>query len=203
MSDAPRRAASEDAPKQSNWNVPNVLTVIRIILVPVYVVLMFMGPDDFTWRLWATIVFVLAMLTDVADGNIARKYNLVTDFGKLWDPVADKALTGAAFVSLSILGELPWFFTVLILLREWGITWVRAAIAKYGIMAANKGGKAKTLTQTFALILFSLNLAFLPGPLQVVAWALMWAALLLTVVTGLDYLRHAWLIRQKGRAQEA
>ena len=203
VSDAPRRAASEDAPKQSNWNVPNVLTVIRIILVPVYVVLMFMGPDDFTWRLWATIVCVLAMLTDVADGNIARKYNLVTDFGKLWDPVADKALTGAAFVSLSILGELPWFFTVLILLREWGITWVRAAIAKYGIMAANKGGKAKTLTQTFALILFSLNLAFLPGPLQVVAWALMWAALLLTVVTGLDYLRHAWLIRQKGRAQEA
>ena len=203
VSDAPRRAASEDAPKQSNWNVPNVLTVIRIILVPVYVVLMFMGPDDFTWRLWATIVFVLAMLTDVADGNIARKYNLVTDFGKLWDPVADKALTGAAFVSLSILGELPWFFTVLILLREWGITWVRAAIAKYGIMAANKGGKAKTLTQTFALILFSLNLTFLPGPLQVVAWALMWAALLLTVVTGLDYLRHAWLIRQKGRAQEA
>lgn len=203
VSDQPRRAASDDAPKQSNWNVPNVLTVIRIILVPVYVVLMFMGPDDFTWRLWATIVFVLAMLTDVADGNIARKYNLVTDFGKLWDPVADKALTGAAFVSLSILGELPWFFTVLILLREWGITWVRAAIAKYGIMAANKGGKAKTLTQTFALILFSLNLAFLPGPLQVVAWALMWAALLLTVVTGLDYLRHAWLIRQKGRAQEA
>ena len=203
VSDAPRRAASEDAPKQSNWNVPNVLTVIRIILVPVYVVLMFMGPDDFTWRLIATIVFVVAMLTDLADGHIARKYNLVTDFGKLWDPVADKALTGAAFVSLSILGELPWFFTVLILLREWGITWVRAAIAKYGIMAANKGGKAKTLTQTFALILFSLNLAFLPGPLQVVAWALMWAALLLTVVTGLDYLRHAWLIRQKGRAQEA
>jgi len=90
VSDAPRRAASEDAPKQSNWNVPNVLTVIRIILVPVYVVLMFMGPDDFTWRLWATIVFVLAMLTDVADGNIARKYNLVTDFGKLWDPVAGR-----------------------------------------------------------------------------------------------------------------
>lgn len=203
VSDQPRRAASDDAPKQSNWNVPNVLTVIRIILVPVYVVLMFLGPDDFTWRLWATIVFVLAMLTDVADGNIARKYNLVTDFGKLWDPVADKALTGAAFVSLSILGELPWFFTVLILLREWGITWVRAAIAKYGIMAANKGGKAKTLTQTFALILFSLNLSFLPGPLQVAAWALMWAALILTLVTGFDYLRHAWLIRQKGRAQEA
>ncbi|MDO5676627.1 MAG: CDP-diacylglycerol--glycerol-3-phosphate 3-phosphatidyltransferase [Propionibacteriaceae bacterium] len=203
VSDQPRRAADEASVKQSNWNVPNVLTVIRIILVPVYVAFLFLGPEDFTWRLWATIVFVLAMLTDVADGNIARRYNLVTDFGKLWDPVADKALTGAAFVSLSILGELPWFFTIIILVREWGITWVRAAIAKYGIMAANKGGKAKTLTQTFALILFSLNLSFLPGWLQVIAWALMWAALVLTVVTGLDYLRSAWMIRQKGRAQEA
>lgn len=202
-SEHPRHAAEGSQVKQSNWNVPNVLTVIRIILVPVYVVLLFMGPDDFTWRLAATIVFVAAMLTDVADGNIARKYNLVTDFGKLWDPVADKALTGAAFVSLSILGELHWAFTVVILLREWGITWVRAAIAKYGIMAANKGGKAKTLTQTFALILFSLNLQFLPGWLALAAWALMWAALILTVVTGLDYLRHAWLIRRKGRAQDA
>lgn len=202
-SERPRHAAEGSQVKQSNWNVPNVLTVIRIILVPVYVVLLFMGPDDFTWRLAATIVFVAAMLTDVADGNIARKYNLVTDFGKLWDPVADKALTGAAFVSLSILGELHWAFTVVILLREWGITWVRAAIAKYGIMAANKGGKAKTLTQTFALILFSLNLQFLPGWLALAAWALMWAALILTVVTGLDYLRHAWLIRRKGRAQDA
>ena len=210
LSDQPRRAAEVDQPKQSNWNIPNVLTVIRIILVPVYVVLLFLGPTDFTWRLAATIVFVVAMLTDVADGNIARRYNLVTDFGKLWDPVADKALTGAAFISMSILGTdglgagsgILWVITIIILVREWGITWVRAAIAKYGIMAANKGGKAKTLTQTFALILFSLNLAFLPGPLQVLAWALMWAALVLTVVTGLDYLRHAWLIRQKGRAQE-
>lgn len=209
VSDRPRRAADAGGTpvRQSNWNIPNVLTVIRIILVPVYVALLFLGPDDFTWRLWATIVFVLAMLTDVADGNIARRYNLVTDFGKLWDPVADKALTGAAFVSLTVLGfpdsELPWYFTVVILIREWGITWVRAAIAKYGIMAANKGGKAKTLTQTLALILFSLNLAFLPGWLQLIAWVLMWAALILTVLTGLDYLRHAWLIRQKGRAQEA
>ena len=194
MTEEARRA------QPSNLNVPNVLTVIRIVLVPVYVVLMFLNPDDFWLRFWATVVFVIAMLTDLADGHIARKYNLITDFGKLWDPVADKALTGAAFVSLSILGELPWFFTVIILLREWGITWVRAAIAKYGIMAANKGGKAKTLTQTFALILFSLGLHFLPGPLQVAGWVLMWAALILTVVTGLDYLRHAWAIRRDGKA---
>lgn len=197
----PRRAAGAAAPV-SNWNVPNVLTVLRILLVPVYVAILFMAQDE-TIRWWATVVFVVAMLTDLADGYIARRFNLVTDFGKLWDPVADKALTGAAFVSLSILGELPWYFTIIILVREWGITWVRAVIAKYGIMAANKGGKLKTLTQTFALILFSLNVELLPGPLAVLAWVLMWAALILTVITGLDYLRHAWVIRQQGRAQNA
>jgi len=198
----PRRATD----RPSNWNVPNALTVVRIILVPVYVVLLFAAPDDLGWRIAATAVFVVAMLTDLADGHIARSRNLITDFGKLWDPIADKALTGAAFVSLSILeafpGQvgLPWFFTIIILVREWGITWVRAAIAKYGIMAANKGGKAKTLTQSLALILFSLGLQFLPGWIQVVAWILAWAALILTVVTGLDYLRHAWKIRADARA---
>lgn len=198
----PRRATD----RPSNWNVPNALTVVRIILVPVYVVLLFAAPDDLGWRIGATAVFVVAMLTDLADGHIARSRNLITDFGKLWDPIADKALTGAAFVSLSILDAfpgqvgLPWFFTIIILVREWGITWVRAAIAKYGIMAANKGGKAKTLTQSLALILFSLGLQFLPGWIQVVAWILAWAALVLTVVTGLDYLRHAWKIRADARA---
>lgn len=198
----PRRATD----RPSNWNVPNALTVVRIILVPVYVVLLFAAPDDLGWRIGATSVFVIAMLTDLADGHIARSRNLITDFGKLWDPIADKALTGAAFVSLSILDAfpgqvgLPWFFTIIILVREWGITWVRAAIAKYGIMAANKGGKAKTLTQSLALILFSLGLQFLPGWIQVVAWILAWAALILTVVTGLDYLRHAWKIRADARA---
>ena len=201
----PKHAAVD---KPSNLNVPNILTVIRIILVPVYVVVLFVAPDDFGWRLAATAVFVVAMLTDLADGYIARRYNLITDFGKLWDPVADKALTGAAFVSLSILdgfpGQvgLPWFFTIIILVREWGITWVRAAIAKYGIMAANKGGKAKTLTQTLALIMFSMGLQFLPNPVQVVAWVLMWAALILTVVTGADYLRHAWNIRRDAKAAQ-
>ena len=194
MTQTPRRAQPDSKP--SNWNVPNVLTVIRMIMVPIYVVLMFVGPEDFTWRLAATLVFVVAMLTDLADGHIARKYNLITDFGKIWDPIADKALTGAAFITLSILGELPWYFTVVILLREWGITWVREALKKYGtVMAANKGGKAKTVTQTFALILFSLGLQYLPGWLGVVAWALMWAALILTVVTGVDYVVRAVVLR--------
>lgn len=185
--------------KPSNVNIPNVLTVVRIVLVPVFIALLFIDPHHLGMRLAATGVFVLAMLTDLADGYIARRYDLITDFGKLWDPVADKALTGAAFVSLSILGELPWYFTVLILLREWGITWVRGAIAKYGVMAANRGGKSKTLVQTFALVLFCLGLAHLPSQVQLLAWLLMWAALILTVVTGVDYLRQAWTIRRTAR----
>ena len=138
--------------RPDNLNVPNVLTVLRIIMVPLLVAVLFWQPTSQSWRFVATGIFVAAMLTDLADGYIARRYNLVTDFGKLWDPIADKALTGAAFISLSLLGELPWFFTVLILVREWGITWLRAVIAKYGIMAANRGGKLKTATQTLALV---------------------------------------------------
>lgn len=189
---------TQAATKPSNFNVPNVLTVIRIILVPVMVVLLFTAdPAAEGLRWWATGVFAIAMATDFVDGNIARRYNLVTDFGKLWDPIADKALTGAAFISLSILqgpegSELPWYFTIIILVREWGITLLRDRLKRQGIiMAANKGGKAKTVTQTAALLLFLLYLPSLPGALQVVAWVLMWGALILTVVTGVDYLREA------------
>ena len=192
------KAARAEAPV-SNWNLPNILTVVRIILVPVMVVLLFINPASTAMRIAATAVFAVAMITDFLDGTIARKYNLITDFGKLWDPIADKALTGAAFISLSILThsdgqpELPWFFTIIILIREWGITLLRSRLKKRGIiMAANKGGKTKTVTQTAALLLFLLNLHHLPGWLQVVGWVLMWAALILTVITGFDYLRAAW-----------
>lgn len=180
----------------SNLNVPNALTVLRIVMVPVFLVVLFSHPNDETWRLVATGVFVLAILTDLADGHIARQHNLVTDFGKLWDPVADKALTGAAFVSLGILGELSWVIIVLILVREWGITWLRAAIAKYGIMAANRGGKLKTVTQSVALTLYLLWLPTLPLWLQWVARGTMWLALALTLITGVDYIRSAMKIRK-------
>lgn len=193
--------------ERSNLNVPNVLTVIRIILVPVMVLLLFLTPQDEGLRIWATVVFAVAMLTDYIDGRIARGYDLVTDFGKLWDPIADKALTGAAFISLSILTlptggpELPWFFTILILLREWGITYLRDRLKKRGIiMAASSGGKAKTATQGAALVLFLLDLQMLPPWLQVVAWALMWLALILTLVTGVDYLREAYKATRKAKA---
>ncbi|MDO5083124.1 CDP-diacylglycerol--glycerol-3-phosphate 3-phosphatidyltransferase [Arachnia propionica] len=185
----------------SNWNVPNALTVLRIVMVPIFLVVLFLHPHDPSWRLAATGVFTLAILTDLADGAIARRWNLVTDFGKLWDPFADKALTGAAFISLSVLGELPWFFTVLILLREWSITWLRAAVAKYGIMAAKGGGKLKTVVQSLALILFLRWLEVLPGWFQVLAWVLMWAALALTLMTGLDYVREALRLRRQARGK--
>lgn len=186
--------------KQSNLNVPNALTVLRIVMVPVFLFVLFHQPDDFGWRIWATAVFVLAILTDLADGHIARKYNLVTDFGKLWDPVADKALTGAAFIALGILGELHWLIIALILLREWGITWLRAAIAKHGIMAANKGGKLKTVTQSVALALYLLGRDNLHEWLSVVAFVIMMIALALTLVTGITYIFSAMRIRNEAIA---
>ncbi len=187
------------AAKPSNVNLPNALTVLRIVLVPVFLVVLFLHPDDLGWRIGAAAAFTVAIITDLLDGKIARKYNLVTDFGKLWDPVADKALTGAAFISLGILGELWWSLIIIVLVREWGITYVRAAIAKYGIMAANRGGKLKTVTQSVALIIFLVGLQFLPGWIGVIAWIIMWAAVILTVVTGLDYLREASRIRNAAK----
>ena len=188
--------------KPSNLNVPNALTVLRIVMVPVFLVVLFNNPDDFGWRLVATAVFVVAILTDLADGYIARRHNLVTDFGKLWDPVADKALTGAAFIALGILDELSWIIIVLILVREWGITWLRAAIAKHGIMAANKGGKLKTVTQSVALGLYLLGRDNLPEWLSVVALVIMIIALALTLLTGITYIFSALKIRREAIASD-
>lgn len=175
----------------SNWNVPNVLTGIRMVLVPVFAWVLLAYPQDPTMRWVATAIFVVAIATDALDGNIARKHNLVTNFGKLWDPIADKALTGMAFVGLSILGELPWWITIIILLREWGITILRWAIIKYGVMAANRGGKLKTVMQSVALVMFLPGLQFMPAAWGWVAWVAMILAFVLTVLTGLDYLREA------------
>ncbi|MGJ6978976.1 CDP-diacylglycerol--glycerol-3-phosphate 3-phosphatidyltransferase [Aestuariimicrobium soli] len=192
----------EVAGQPSQWNVPNVLTGLRLVMVPLFAWMLLSHPHDLGWR-WATTgVFVLAILTDFADGKIARKYNLVTNFGKLWDPLADKALTGMAFVGLSILGELPWWVTIIILVREWGITLLRFAILKYGVMAANRGGKAKTLVQSVALGLYLLWLPHLPEWVQWIAWVLMGLAFVLTVVTGLDYLNEARKLRARWLAEQ-
>lgn len=186
---------TKDEAQPSNWNVPNVLTTIRIILVPIFAWVLLAYPLDPTQRWIATGIFIVAILTDMADGKIARKYNLVTNFGKLWDPIADKALTGMAFIGLSILAELPWWITAIILVREWGITILRWAIMKYGIMAANRGGKLKTVMQSVALGMFLPGLQFMPQWWGWLAWAAMLIAFALTVLTGLDYLREARKLR--------
>lgn len=190
--------AEGSAPAEAHWlNVPNALTALRLLLVPVFAWMLLSHPDDALWRWGAAIVFLIASITDIVDGKIARKYGLVTRFGKLWDPIADKALTGMALVGLSIIGELPWWITIVILVREWGITLLRFVILKYGVMAANRGGKLKTVFQSIAIVWYLLPL---PNWLHLVGVGVMWVALLLTVVTGLDYCREAYLLRKKAQA---
>lgn len=188
-------------PKPSNWNVPNILTGLRLVMVPLFGWVLLAYPLDATMRWVSTLIFVLAIATDAIDGKIARKYNLVTDFGKLWDPIADKAITGMAFVGLSILNELPWWISIVILVREWGITVLRWGIIKYGVMAANRGGKLKTVMQSVAIILFLPGLFLMPVWWVWIAWAAMIVALALTVITGLDYLREATRLRARYLAE--
>jgi CDP-diacylglycerol--glycerol-3-phosphate 3-phosphatidyltransferase len=211
MTDEPHPAASSThrpaAPlaESSPWNVPNALTAFRIVLVPVFAWMLLAHPDEPGWRLLTAGVFTLAILTDSLDGYLARRHNLVTKFGKLADPIADKALTGMALVCLSIIGELWWWATIVILVREWGITILRFAMLRYGVMAAGRGGKIKTFVQAIAIILYLLPLASLAtwSPVlatvtTTVAVVVMLAAVLLTVVSGLDYVREAIRLRRQG-----
>lgn len=184
----------------SPWNLPNALTVLRLALVPLFVWLLFAHPQEVGWRLGATAVFLIAIVTDAFDGRIARARNLITNFGKIWDPIADKALTGAAFLGLSILGELPWWVTVIILLREWGITWMRIAMLKYGVMSAKAGGKLKTILQSIALLLYLPYLPAMPVFVQWLAWLTMAAAFVLTVISGAQYVRDAYVLRSESLA---
>jgi CDP-diacylglycerol---glycerol-3-phosphate 3-phosphatidyltransferase len=202
----------DQAAKPSNWNLPNALTTLRIVLVPLFGWLLLReGGHDNASRWWAALVFILAILTDRIDGDIARRRNLVTDFGKLMDPIADKALTGMAFVGLSIIGELWWWVTIVVLGREWGITLLRFWVIKYGVIAASRGGKLKTALQGFALALFIMPLLELSSPWKTVGMALWWVgaaimavAVVITVVTGYEYVREALKMHREGqRAAQA
>jgi len=175
------------------WNLPNALTSFRIVLVPVFAWMLLAHPDQTGWRLATAAVFTLAILTDSFDGYLARKHDIVTRFGKLADPIADKALTGMAFIGLSVIGELWWWVTIVILVREWGITVMRFVVLRYGVMAAGRGGKVKTVLQAVAVISFLLPL---PGWAVEVSWVLMAVAFLLTIVTGADYVRDAVRLRR-------
>jgi CDP-diacylglycerol--glycerol-3-phosphate 3-phosphatidyltransferase len=168
-------------------NVANALTVLRICLVPVFVVCLAAGGTG--WRLAALAAFGGASLTDLLDGQLARKRGLVTDFGKIADPIADKALIGAALITLSALGELPGWVTGLILARELGITALRFAVIRRGVIAASQGGKLKTLLQIIAICLYVLPSS--AGVLAVIREVVMGAALVVTLVTGADYVIRA------------
>jgi CDP-diacylglycerol---glycerol-3-phosphate 3-phosphatidyltransferase len=174
------------------WNVANVLTLVRIVLVPVFIGCLLTGGT--AWRLAALATFCVASLTDVLDGRLARSRGLVTDFGKIADPVADKALTGAALICLSALGELPWWVTGVIMFRELGVTALRFWVIRRGVIAASRGGKVKTLLQVIAICLY-----VLPGTLSppaIVGELFMAAAVVVTVVTGVEYVLQAMRLRR-------
>jgi CDP-diacylglycerol---glycerol-3-phosphate 3-phosphatidyltransferase len=175
-------------------NPANALTVLRIVLAPIFVAITIASQlTDSNLRIAACVVFCVASLTDFVDGWIARTWNLVTSFGKVADPIADKALTGSALVLLSAYGTLPWWVTVVILGREIGVTLLRFWVIRHGVIAASRGGKAKTMLQVVAIAWY-----LLPWPhalAQVGPW-LMGAALVVTVVTGVDYVVRALRLRR-------
>jgi CDP-diacylglycerol--glycerol-3-phosphate 3-phosphatidyltransferase len=175
-------------------NLPNGLTVLRLAVVPVLAVLLLSnGGLDADRRYWATLFFALAIITDRYDGLIARRTGQVTEFGKLADPIADKALTGTALIALSVLGVLPWWVTVAILFREIGVTALRFWVIRHGVIAASRGGKLKTVLQALAIGMYILPLT---GFLASTRWWLMGIALVLTLVTGLDYVYRALTLRR-------
>ena len=170
-------------------NVANVLTIVRIVLVPLFVTCLVAGGTS--GRIAAFVLFWIASATDFFDGRLARQRGLVTDFGKIADPIADKALTGAALITLSVLHELAWWVTALILVREVGITLLRFAVIRRGVIAASRGGKLKTLLQMVAISLY-----LLPGPVGVARPIVMGIAVAVTLVTGADYVLRAARLRR-------
>lgn len=188
------------------WNLPNVLTMLRIALVPFFVWFLIadapgLQSEAGPWRWAAAAAFAVAIYTDKLDGDIARSRNLVTDFGKIADPIADKLLIGSALVMLSVLGELPWWVTVVILVREWGITALRFFVIRYGVIPASRGGKLKTVVQTVAIFLYLLPLAAIMPWMSWAAFAVMMVAVLITVWTGVEYVVEALRLRSKGKLQ--
>ncbi|HEY2316437.1 MAG TPA: CDP-diacylglycerol--glycerol-3-phosphate 3-phosphatidyltransferase [Streptosporangiaceae bacterium] len=181
--------APEAPPAPGLLNVANELTVLRLALVPVFVwFLLAGGTGD---RAIAFVAFALASVTDLLDGELARRRSLITDFGKIADPIADKALTGSALITLSYLGELPWWITIVIVVREVAVTALRFWVIRHGVIAASRGGKAKTMLQVIAISLY-----VLPWHIVLAREIVMGAALVVTVVTGIDYTARAIRLRR-------
>ncbi|HEX2301039.1 MAG TPA: CDP-diacylglycerol--glycerol-3-phosphate 3-phosphatidyltransferase [Pseudonocardiaceae bacterium] len=177
-------------------NPANLLTLSRLVLVPVFLFALFAADGtDPLWRATAALIFAVASLTDRFDGDLARRRGQVTNFGKIADPIADKALIGGALVGLSMLGELPWWITLVIAFREVGVTALRFWVLRHGVIPASRGGKVKAFAQAVAIWLFVLPL---PAAADPALWAVMGIALALTVVTGADYVMRALRLRAAG-----
>lgn len=191
-------AAGVSSRGASWFNSANALTLLRLLLVPAFVALFFGGGHDPAWLFSAAGVFLLAAVTDRIDGELARRRGVVTDFGKVVDPIADKALIGAALVSLSITGELSWWMTVAILSREFGVTLLRFLVLRHGVIPASHGGKVKTVLQVVAILVYLLPHGALPygGVLTEAQLWVMAAAVAVTVATGLDYLVRGLRLRR-------
>ena len=192
MTDEPAPVAT---PRPVPLNNPaNVLTAVRIVLIPVFVAMVVASAmTESGWRMVACLTFCVASATDFADGWIARRYHLVTSFGKVADPIADKALTGSALVLLSAYDRLSWWVTGLILVREWGVTALRFWVIRYGVIPASRGGKVKTALQTAAIAWY---LWPVPAPYDRVGPWLIGAAVAVTLVTGVDYVIQAIRLRR-------
>lgn len=208
--------------KPSNFNVPNALTTLRIVAVPFFGwALLVDNGESVSWRLVAWAIFVVAMITDKIDGDLARKHNLVTDFGKIADPIADKAITGMAFIGLSIVGDIWWWVTIVVLLREWSVTLLRLSVLKDVVIAASNSGKIKTVLQAVALagLIFPLphgdgshaqafgdlfgNFDALGAGIFYLAQALLAGAVMATLWSGWEFFRDVYRQRDELRASRA
>ncbi|WP_106506310.1 CDP-diacylglycerol--glycerol-3-phosphate 3-phosphatidyltransferase [Brachybacterium timonense] len=193
-------SAQERTDQAPLWNIANILTMARCVMVPIFVVLAALLHDQVPGRLLIAGVFVLAMLTDLADGHLARSRNLITDFGKIMDPIADKAMTGAALIMLSVWEYVPWWMTILILVREIGITIMRFTILRYGALPANFSGKAKTMVQSIGITFCLLPVDLWWEPARWIGLAIILVAVVLTVWSGLLNVRDGLRLRREALA---
>lgn len=182
------------------WNIANILTMVRCVMVPLFVVVAALYETSVPGRFVVCAIFVIAMVTDFLDGHLARSRNLITDFGKIMDPIADKGMTGAAFVMLSVWDYVPWWMTILILVREFGITIMRFTILKHGALPATISGKAKTMMQSIAIAFCLLPFELWWEPARWIGLALVAIAFVLTMWSGAINVRDGLRLRREALA---
>ena len=192
--------AADKPTTTSVWNVANALTGLRLLAVPLLGYLLLQDSQDS--RNLATLVFLLASLTDLLDGFVARKFGLITTLGKVADPIADKFLTGVALLGLSYLGALPWWVTIVIIAREICVTLLRFWVIEHGVISASRGGKTKTLLQIVAISMYLYVWPEGASESFTNFWdfakiTVMTFAVVLTMTTAIAYIRKALQLRRQ------